>query len=81
MANKDKSMCTGCHEDYYNHHQPDGCWHFVTAKVVERTKVGVWQEPPYTWQPRETLSCHTPEGGVWIKEDDVRIKKSTEVES
>ena len=77
MTDKTKSMCSGCRDDYYNHNCPDGCWCFATAKVVERTKVGVWQNPPYSWQPQATLSCHSPDGSVWIKEDDVRIAQET----
>lgn len=74
MSDKTKSMCSGCHDDYYNHNPPYGCCCFATAKVVERTRVGVWQNPPYVWQPQETLSCHHPEGSVWIEDDDPRIK-------
>jgi len=36
--------------------------------------VGVWQNPPYFWTPRATLSCHSPEGYRWIDRDDPRIK-------
>lgn len=75
MANKNKSMCLGCRDDYYNHNRPDGCWCFATAKVVERTKVGTWQNPPYVWNQMETLSCNSPEGCAWIKDDDPRIKE------
>ena len=76
MTEKSKSMCVGCRDDYYNHNQPDGWLCFATAKVVERTRVGTWQNPPYRWTPQETLSCHSPEGSVWIKDDDPRIKET-----
>ena len=78
MDKKNKSMCVGCRDDFYNHNQPDGCWCYSTAKVVERTRVGVWQNPPYTWHATETLTCHAPEGSVWIKEDDPRIREELE---
>lgn len=73
MPEKSKSMCSGCCDDFYNHNRPEGCWCFATAKVVERTRIGLWQDPPYTWQPKETLSCHNPDGCVWIEQDDPRI--------
>ena len=71
---KTKAMCGGCRDDYYNQNREGGCWCFENAKVVERTKVGVWQNPPYQWQPKKTLSCHSPEGSVWIKIDDPRTE-------
>lgn len=72
---KTKSMCSGCREDYYNHNAEGGCWMFSDARIVERSQVGTWQNPPYKWLPQETLSCHTaPEGRHWIKKDDVRIR-------
>ena len=72
---KTKSMCSGCYNDFYNQTRSDGCWHFVSAKIVDRTKVGIWQNPPYVWKPQTTLSCHDPNGSVWIKQDDPRIKE------
>lgn len=45
----------------------------MTEKVVERTQVGTWQNPPYRWQPQATLSCHRPEGRHWIERSDVRL--------
>lgn len=72
-----KRLCQGCRDNFYN--QPGNsttgeCWMLADSKPVERTKVGVWQNPPYKWEPQTTLSCHHPEGSVWIKQDDVRIK-------
>lgn len=78
MINDKKNLCRGCHNDFYN--QPGNsttgeCWHLQSATVVERTKIGVWQNPPYRWQPRQTLSCHMPDGERWIGPDDCRIAK------
>ena len=70
-----RPLCVGCHNDFYNHDLHDGCWYFDSAQIVQRTQVGTWQEPPYTWSPEATLSCHTaPMGRHWIKKDDPRIK-------
>ena len=71
-----KQLCRGCRNDYYN--QPGNsttgeCWMLKTAQLVELTRVGYWQNPPYKWQPKQTLNCHRPEGAVWIKQDDPRI--------
>lgn len=77
MIKKSKKMCVGCRDDYYNHSQPDGCWMFPDARIVERMKVGTFQTPPYKWKPRQTLNCYSPEGscgGVMISEDDPRIE-------
>jgi hypothetical protein len=71
---KVKALCSGCKNDYYNHNREGGCWDFKTAEVVNRTKVGIWQNPPYKWNPETTLSCHNPKGSVWIDKNDVRIK-------
>ena len=74
MTKKSKLMCANCRDNYYNHNVKDGCWCYKKAKVVKRTLVGYWQEPPYKWRPQETLDCHSPEGYAWIKKDDPRIE-------
>lgn len=71
---KSKTLCQGCRDDYYNQQRPDGCWNYEKATVVQRTRVGIWQPPPYKWLPQNTLSCHHPSDSCWIKEDDPRIK-------
>ena len=72
---KSKSMCSGCYNDFYNHKEKNGCWCYGNAKVVTRTLVGVWQNPPYKWIPQKTLSCHRPKGQCWIEKNDCRIKE------
>lgn len=71
--NKCISMCGGCRNDFYNGHNDIGvqqCWHFKTAAVEKRIKVGVWQNPPYSAKNAQwTLSCHMPEGFVQVKPD------------
>lgn len=74
--NKTKAMCVGCHNDYYNHSEKNGCWMFEKASIVTMTSVGTWQEPPYKWNPQETLSCHRQVGRSWIDKDDPRIKEA-----
>jgi hypothetical protein len=71
-----RQMCRGCRDDYYNQpgNSTDGkCWCLESAKVVQRIKVGIWQNPPYEKRLQTTLSCHNPKGMAWIKEDDCRV--------
>ena len=73
---KKTQLCPGCRDNFYNHpgNSPGGeCWALAKSKVVERTQVGTWQNPPYRWQPQATLSCHRPEGRHWIERSDVRL--------
>jgi len=80
MSNEDKKrLCSGCRDDYYNQpgNSPNGeCWALATAKIVERTSVGYFQNPPYEWIPQKTLSCHSPPGKTWIAADDCRLTKN-----
>jgi hypothetical protein len=71
-----KTLCAGCRDNFYNipgNSTTGECWLLANAKPVERTSVGTWQNPPYHWQPQQTLSCHHPEGRHWIKDDDPRL--------
>jgi hypothetical protein len=73
MAGKSKELCVLCSNNYYNYAAASGCWSFDSAKVVTRTLVGVWQNPPYKWNPQDTLSCCTPDGQRFISKDDPRV--------
>ena len=75
VMDKSKQMCLGCRDEYYNQTRKEGCWMYANAKIVTRTKVGIWQEPPYTWRPEKTFSCHSPSGSVWLKRDDSRVRE------
>lgn len=83
MSDTEKlKLCGGCRNDYYNqpgHSTTGKCWMLGASRVVQRTRVGTWQNPPYRWQPVKTLSCHHPEGSAWIAIDDVRIVRASEV--
>ncbi len=71
---KTKALCNGCYDDFYNQNRDGGCWMFAKAKIVERTRVGTWQNPPYQWTPKPCLTCYKQTGSSFIKEDDVRIE-------
>ena len=73
---KAKVLCQGCRNDFYNHNREGGCWSFEKAKVVQRTRVGYFQEPPYTWNPVTTLSCYHEPGIALISKDDCRLKEN-----
>ena len=47
---KDRSMCVGCEDDFYNGRNNlgvEGCWSFKNAKIIKRLSVRVDQPPPY----------------------------------
>ena len=71
---KNKKMCSGCHQEYYNSHAKDGCWMYGTAKIVTRMRVGTWDRPPYKWKPEKVLSCYQPDGAVMLTLDDFRTE-------
>lgn len=71
---KTKTLCSGCYNDFYNHRGEDGCWMFAKAEVIQRTRVGTWQPPPYQWNPKPCLTCYRQPGSSFIKEDDPRIE-------
>lgn len=77
MTNEEKKkLCRGCRDDYYNrpgNSNTGECWSLTSAQLVQLTKVGVWQTPPYKWAPQQTLSCHRPQGEVWLRQDDARM--------
>lgn len=80
MTEKSKAMCCGCSDDFYNHSESKGCWMFEDAKIVERIKVGVWQNPPYVWNPQKCLSCFAPDGFRMIDKSDPRVVDPNKVE-
>lgn len=73
MPKKTKELCRGCYQDYYNHNRDGGCWSFKTAKVVQRMRVGTWQNPPYPWRPEACLTCYNAQGSSMIDRDDCRV--------
>ena len=75
---KTKQMCSGCHDDFYNHNRDEGCWSFKTARVVKRVQVGIWEPPPYAKsRAKQCLSCYSPDGYAMLKLDDCRVEKVT----
>ena len=79
---KDKTMCCGCRDDYYNHARTDGCWMYGKANVVTRVRVGTWEPPPYAKDRAEKcLSCFNPDGYSMLKLSDCRVKKRSKAVS
>ena len=72
---KDKTMCGGCYNDFYNHSQEYGCWSFKSAKIVTRIRVGLMEEPPYSKsRAKKYLSCYHPQRDCMINVTDPRVK-------
>jgi hypothetical protein len=62
---KTKAMCRGCTDDFYNHRSnSEGCWHFKTAKIVTRYRIGTWTLPgsPGAFTEVKVLSCRSEQG-------------------
>lgn len=61
---KDKSLCQGCRNDYYNGTGAKECWQFKAAKVVTRWRLGWWTTPdtPRAFTEVRTLDCHHEPG-------------------
>jgi len=75
VTTKTKVMCRGCHDDFYNHLEPNGCWSFSDATIVTRVRVAVWEPPPYSPnRAEECLSCYRPLGCVMLRVDDCRVR-------
>jgi hypothetical protein len=61
MTKKTKSMCSGCHENFYNGHNDYGikeCWSFKSARVVKKKLVHKDHVPPWDHAAVTTLSCY-----------------------
>lgn len=66
-ADKSKSMCSGCRDDYYNrpgNSTTGECWCYAKAKVVRRWRIHWWTAPtvPQAYTEVETLACHREPG-------------------
>lgn len=64
---KDKSHCSGCRDDFYNHpgqHGSKECWHLNGARVVRRWRLGWWTSPvtPGAFVEVKTYDCHHEPG-------------------
>ena len=73
---KNRTMCSGCHNNFYNRTFENGCWSFYKATIINRVKVGVWEPPPYAIdRAKEYLSCYHPERFSMLNLGDCRIEK------
>ena len=68
MNKKNKSLCSGCRDNFYNAgNNPLGvkeCWLYKKAKVVKRWQIGWWtqQDNKDNFSLVTTLSCHNAPG-------------------
>lgn len=61
---KNKSLCEGCRNDFYNGEGAKECWSLKTAQVVQRWRLGWWTAPASRecFTKVTTLSCHHAPG-------------------
>lgn len=67
-----KAHCEGCENNFYNGNNPYGvkeCWSFKSAKLVERIRIGVWQNPPYSKNTVLVPACKHEKGKCLVKPD------------
>jgi len=83
---KSKQMCSGCHDDFYNHGGATGmtnhCWSYDSAEVVKGIEIGKWDNPPYRKVPIiKKLSCFHSDNRnfffVKLPEDAQNTRKKT----
>ena len=71
---KSKKYCLGCSDNFYNGNNPYGikkCWHFETAKVVTRYKVGWWVPTLRdNFTKIKTYDCHNASGQYALYTED-----------
>lgn len=67
-----KADCSGCRDDFYNHgnHSTTSeCWMFKDAQMVDRIRIGIWQNPPYPLGTVRVPSCKHEQGNCLIKRE------------
>jgi len=83
---KSKTMCSGCHDDFYNCGGATGltnhCWSYDSAEVVKGIEVGKWENPPYVKKPIiKKLSCFHYDNSqrcfIKLPEDEQNTRKRT----
>ncbi len=66
---KNKSMCSGCVDNFYNGNNPygvDECWSYAKAEVCKKKFVPLDQCPPWKMPAVTTLSCYKRKGYVKV---------------
>lgn len=66
---KDKSMCSGCVDNFYNGNNPYDiaeCWSFKSAEVCKKKFVPLDMRPPWKMKSQQTLSCYRKKGYVKV---------------
>lgn len=69
---KDKTLCAGCRDNFYNGNNTIGvseCWSFKSARVVKKRRVGMNERPPWLRKPEMVLSCCRPKGAIMVRPD------------
>jgi hypothetical protein len=72
----DKKYCAGCHDNYYNHSEKNGCWSFKDAKLVWRLPVHKDERQPYKKKAIQVPDCYHggSDGMIYIKKEALTDK-------
>ena len=80
-----KSKCSGCYQDRYNHkgmcERPgidapvvsEECWYLENAKMVWKVRIPIHQLPPYTQKAERIPNCYSSSEYAFVEPS--RIKK------
>uniref|UniRef100_A0A6H2A1U1 Uncharacterized protein n=1 Tax=viral metagenome TaxID=1070528 RepID=A0A6H2A1U1_9ZZZZ len=76
---KSKSMCAGCHNNFYNGNNQYGikeCWSYPHARVKTRYGIGISvpMTRPENFLAAKMLSCYFESGYAWLDELPAHIK-------
>lgn len=53
-----RTRCTGCHNDFYNKQEPNGCWHLKGMYLTSRKAVHIDQVPPWNQKAYPIPNCY-----------------------
>lgn len=67
----DKSKCSGCYNDDYNHGLGGAkeCWYYKDAKLIMRKEVPIDQVPPWNQKPKRRPDCYQKRRYVYVGPD------------
>ncbi len=74
---KDKSMCSGCRNNYYNGFNDRGikeCFSYKKAKIKKCIQISLYSTPPWDTRELKRLDCYCCDGYAILRNYDV-IKK------
>jgi hypothetical protein len=71
----DTKKCAGCRNDYYNrpgNSATGKCWSLGSAKMVDRYRIHINQQPPYTKDQIVTVpDCYKEQNYVHVSKESI----------